>query len=40
MARRMNAQIVESDADHTPGVTAPDLVTEVISQALESVPAH
>ncbi|QBR01906.1 alpha/beta fold hydrolase [Paraburkholderia pallida] len=40
MARRMNAQIVESDADHTPGVTAPDLVTEVISQALASVSAQ
>ncbi|MFD1557026.1 alpha/beta fold hydrolase [Paraburkholderia silviterrae] len=40
MARRMNAHIVESDADHTPGVTAPDLVTEVILQALASVSAH
>lgn len=40
MARRMNAHVVESDADHAPGVTAPERVTEVIAQALQSVSAR
>lgn len=40
MAQRMNAHVVESDADHTPSVSAPDLVIEVISQALQSVSSH
>jgi pimeloyl-ACP methyl ester carboxylesterase len=40
MAQRMQAQIVESSADHTPNVTAPDLVADAIAQAVQSVSAR
>jgi pimeloyl-ACP methyl ester carboxylesterase len=40
MAQRMHAHIVESNADHAPGMTAPDVVTEVIAEAVQSVSAR
>jgi pimeloyl-ACP methyl ester carboxylesterase len=40
MARRMNASVRTYDADHTPLVTAPDAVAEVIAQAVRTVTAH
>ncbi|MGU7779255.1 alpha/beta fold hydrolase [Burkholderia sp. PU8-34] len=39
MAKRMNAHIRLSDVDHTPSITAPDIVTEVLVDAIRSVPA-
>jgi pimeloyl-ACP methyl ester carboxylesterase len=40
MASRMNAQIREHDVDHTPSVTAPDLVSEVILEAVQSASSR
>lgn len=40
MAQRMNAQVRLSEADHTPSVTAPDLVTEIVVEAIRSVSTH
>ncbi|WP_412024559.1 alpha/beta hydrolase [Burkholderia cepacia] len=37
MAKRMNAQVRPSDADHTPSVTAPDLVTGIVVEAIRSI---
>ena len=37
LARRMNAHVRSLDVDHTPNVTAPDAVTDVIVEAIESV---
>jgi hypothetical protein len=36
MAERMKAQVRSYPVDHTPSVTAPDAVVEVISDALRS----
>jgi hypothetical protein len=40
MAGRMNAQVRAYQVDHTPSVTAPDAVTDVIVEALQSVSAR
>jgi hypothetical protein len=40
MADRMNAQVRSHPVDHTPSVTAPDVVTEVIVEAVRSVSAR
>jgi pimeloyl-ACP methyl ester carboxylesterase len=40
MAGRMNAHVRSYEADHTPIVTAPDAVTHVIVEAVQSVSAH
>jgi hypothetical protein len=40
MARRMNAHVRSYDADHTPIVTAPDAVANVIVEAVQSVAAR
>jgi len=40
MAGRMNAQVRSYEADHTPIVTAPDAVTHVIVEAVQSVCAR
>jgi pimeloyl-ACP methyl ester carboxylesterase len=39
MAARMNARVHEHDVDHTPSVTAPETVIELILQALQSASA-
>jgi pimeloyl-ACP methyl ester carboxylesterase len=36
MAARMNAQVRSHQVDHTPSVTAPDVVTDVIVEAVQS----
>jgi len=36
MAERMKAQVVELDADHTPSVTAPGAVVDLILRALRT----
>jgi pimeloyl-ACP methyl ester carboxylesterase len=38
MAERMKAKIVRSMADHTPSVTAPDVVVETVLQAIAGLP--
>ncbi|MEM5400000.1 alpha/beta hydrolase [Paraburkholderia unamae] len=40
MASRMNAQIRVDEVDHTPSVTAPDAVAEVIAEAVRSVSSR
>ena len=40
MADRMNAQVRSHQVDHTPSVTAPDVVTDVIVEAVRSVSAR
>ncbi|WP_321895503.1 alpha/beta hydrolase [Paraburkholderia heleia] len=40
MASRMNAQIRAYEVDHTPGVTAPDAVAEIIAEAVRSVSSR
>jgi pimeloyl-ACP methyl ester carboxylesterase len=40
MADRMNAQVRSHPVDHTPSVTAPDVVTEVIVEAVRSISAR
>ena len=40
MASRMNAQIRAHEVDHTPSVTAPDAVAEVIAEAVRSVSSR
>ncbi|CAG4906632.1 alpha/beta fold hydrolase [Paraburkholderia gardini] len=40
MARRMNANVRSYQVDHTPLVTAPDAVTDVIVEAVQSVSAR
>jgi hypothetical protein len=37
MAERMKAKIVRSTADHTPSVTAPDVVVGTILRAIEEL---
>ncbi|SMG60085.1 alpha/beta fold hydrolase [Paraburkholderia susongensis] len=39
MAKRMDARVHAFDVDHTPGVTAPETVVGVITEAIESVAA-
>jgi pimeloyl-ACP methyl ester carboxylesterase len=39
MAGRMNAQARSHQVDHTPSVTAPDVVTDIIVEAVRSVSA-
>ena len=39
MAQRMNARVHSHQVDHTPIVTAPDVVTDVIVEAVETVSA-
>ncbi|CAG4897116.1 alpha/beta fold hydrolase [Paraburkholderia saeva] len=39
MAARMNAHVRSYEVDHTPIVTAPDVVTDVIVEAVQSVSA-
>jgi pimeloyl-ACP methyl ester carboxylesterase len=39
MAGRMNAQVRSHQVDHTPSVTAPEAVTDVIVEAVQSVSA-
>lgn len=40
MAQRMNARVHSHQVDHTPIVTAPDVVTDVIVEAVETVSAR
>ncbi|MFM0350922.1 alpha/beta hydrolase [Paraburkholderia sp. RL17-347-BIC-D] len=40
MAARMNAYVRSYQADHTPIVTAPDAVTHVIAEAVQSISAR
>ena len=40
LARRMNAQIRSEKVDHTPLVTAPELVVEMILAAVTGVTAR
>ncbi|HEX3635117.1 MAG TPA: alpha/beta hydrolase [Paraburkholderia sp.] len=40
MAQRMNARVHSHEVDHTPMITAPDAVTNVIVEAIETVSAH
>lgn len=40
MASRMNASVRSFDVDHTPSVTAPDAVTDIIVEAVQSVSAR
>ena len=40
MAQRMNARMHSHQVDHTPIVTAPDVVTDVIVEAVETVSAR
>lgn len=40
MARRMNAHVRSHQVDHTPIVTAPDVVTSVIIEAAQAVSVH
>ncbi|MGH8779690.1 alpha/beta fold hydrolase [Paraburkholderia sp.] len=37
MAHRMNARVHEHDVDHTPSVTAPDVVTDIVLEAVQAV---
>ncbi len=37
MAARMNANVVSHPVDHTPSVTAPQLVTDFVIEAVRSV---
>jgi len=39
-AGRMNAQVRSHQVDHTPSVTAPDVVTDIIVEAVRSVSAR
>jgi len=39
MADRMNARVHAHQVDHTPLVTAPELVTNVIADAIHTIPA-
>ncbi|CAE6755985.1 alpha/beta fold hydrolase [Paraburkholderia haematera] len=40
MAQRMNARVHSHEVDHTPIVTAPDVVTNVIVEAVQAVAAR
>lgn len=40
MARRMGARVHSHEVDHTPIVTAPELVTELVINAVRDVSAH
>jgi pimeloyl-ACP methyl ester carboxylesterase len=40
MAARMNAHVRSYEDDHTPIVTAPDAVTHVIAEAVQSISAR
>lgn len=40
MARRMRAHICAAEVDHTPSVTAPTVVVEVVHQAIAEVGRH
>jgi pimeloyl-ACP methyl ester carboxylesterase len=40
MARRMNAQVRAHQVDHTPIVTAPDVATSVMIEAVQAVSIH
>jgi len=40
MAQRMNARVYSYPVDHTPMITAPDAVTNVIVEAVNAVSAQ
>jgi hypothetical protein len=40
MAQRMNARVHAYPVDHTPSVTSPDVVTQVILEAANAVSAQ